>query len=82
MSRSDQKVDQYLPYTNYKDLRLRKPRSDFQVGNVEAWVAGILELPAEAVQLILPGGERAQPDKTLGVLREDWNRHQCREPRQ
>ena len=64
--------DELPPYTNYGDLRLRKPRSDFQIRNVEAWIAGILELPKGAVQLVLPSGERAQPADTLGTLRQDW----------
>jgi hypothetical protein len=69
-----QEQDQPLPITNYKDLRLRKPRSDFKVGGAEAWIATILDLPSEAVQLNLPSGKRrARSDKTLGALRKDWN---------
>ena len=71
------KEDQPLPITNYKDLRLRKPRADFKVGGVEAWLAAILDLPPEAVQLNLPGRKRrARSDKTLGALRKDWNGYQ------
>ena len=73
MSGSKPEGDEPPSYTNYKDLRLRRPRSDFQVPNVEAWIAAILGLPGKAVQLILPNGERAQADKTLGALRKDWN---------
>jgi hypothetical protein len=64
--------DESPHYTNYKDLRLRRPRSDFQVPNVEAWIAAILDLDRRAVQLILPDGEHAQ-HKTLGALRKDWS---------
>jgi hypothetical protein len=74
MSAKEQEEGEPPPYTNYKNLRLRRPRSDFQVGRVEAWVASILDLPAEAVRLTLPGGKRrARSDKTLGALRKDWN---------
>ena len=77
MPRGRQEQEQPLPITNYKDLRLRKPRSDFKVGGVETWIADILGLPPEAVQLNLPGGKRrARSDKTLGALRKDWNGHQ------
>jgi len=72
-----QEEDKPLPITNYKDLRLRRPRSDFKVDGVEAWIADILDLPSDAVQLNLPGGRRrARSDKTLGALRKDWNEHQ------
>lgn len=64
-----------LPFTNYKDLRLRKPRSDWRVGGAEAWIANVLGLPVEAVRLVLPGKKRrARSDKTLGALRKDWSR--------
>lgn len=67
--------DAIPPITNYKDLRLRKPRSDWRVGGAEAWVADVLGVPADAVRLMLPGGKRrARSDKTLGALRQDWNR--------
>ena len=63
-----------LPITNYKDLRLRKPRSDWRVGRAEAWIADVLGVPVEAVRLVLPGGKRqARSDKTLGALRKDWS---------
>jgi hypothetical protein len=69
------KTAQAIPITNYKDLRLRKPRSDWRVGRAEAWIADVLDLPTEAVRLMLPGGRRrARSDKTLGALRSDWNR--------
>ncbi len=62
-----------VPITHYKDLRLRKPRSDFMVGRAESWVAEVLDLPPEAVRLVLPrGGRRARFEKTLGALRRDW----------
>lgn len=65
--------EETIPITNYKDLRLRKPRSDWRVGRAEAWVAKVLGVPAEAVRLVLPGGKRqARSDKTLGALRKDW----------
>lgn len=80
MSGSRQEGEESPPYTNYKDLRLRRPRSDFQIPNVEAWIAAILRLPVKAVQLVLPDGERAQPEKTLGALREDWSPLEQRTP--
>ena len=62
-----------LPITNYRDLRLRKPRADWRVGKAEKWIADVLGLPEEAVQLMLPaGGRRARADKTIGALRRDW----------
>ena len=65
--------DAVLPITNYKDLRLRRPRSDWRIGRAEAWLADILDIPPEAVRLLLPGGKRrARGDKTLGALRRDW----------
>jgi hypothetical protein len=73
MPRTKQEGDEPPPYTNYKDLRLRRPRSDFEVSSVEAWIAAILCLPRKAVQLMLPDGEHAPPERTLGALREDWN---------
>jgi hypothetical protein len=64
-----------LPFTNYKDLRLRKPLSDWRIGRAEAWIADVLGLPVEAVRLVLPGGKRqARSDKTLGALRRDWSK--------
>jgi hypothetical protein len=64
-----------LPITHYKDLRLRKPRSDWRIGRAEFWVADVLDLPPEAVRLVLPQrGRRARLDKTLGALRRDWGR--------
>lgn len=61
------------PITNYKDLRLRRPRSDWRVGRAEKWIAGVLGIPSEAVQLMLPKGDRrARADKTIGALRRDW----------
>jgi hypothetical protein len=61
------------PITNYKDLRLRRPRSDWRIGRVEAWLADVLDVPRAAVQLMLPGGKRrARNDKTLGALRRNW----------
>ena len=62
-----------IPITNYKDLRLRQPRSDWRVGRAERWVAAVLRLAPEAVRLMLPGGKRqARADKTIGALRRDW----------
>lgn len=61
-----------VPITNYSELRLRSPRSDWRVGNVEKWVARLLGLPAGAIRLVLPDGRDARSDKTLGALREDW----------
>ncbi len=59
--------------TNYKDLRLRKARSDWRIGEAERWLAKILGIPPESVCLMLPGGKRrARGDKTLGALRRDW----------
>ena len=67
--------DDVPPITNYKDLRLRKPRADWRVGPAERWLAAVLDLPPEAVRLLLPGGKRrARRDKTLGALRADWHR--------
>lgn len=74
MSGSKQEGNEPPRYTSYGDLRLQRPRSDFQVPNVEAWLAAILDIPVNAVQLLLPNGERAEPDKTLGNLRSDWKR--------
>lgn len=69
-----QERDEPTPYTSYKDLHLRRPRSDFQVRNVEVWLADILDLPKEAVRLVLRSGNHAEQGLTLGALREDWNR--------
>lgn len=61
------------PITNYKDLRLRRPRSDWLVGRAEKWIAELLAVPHESVRLMLPGGgRRARSDKKLGALRRDW----------
>jgi hypothetical protein len=66
-------VETEVPITDYKDLRLRKVRSDFRVGRAEVWLAAILDLPAGAVKLMLPGGtRRARSNKTIGSLRSDW----------
>lgn len=61
------------PITFYKDLRLRKPRADWRIGSAERWIADVLDIPPEAVRLMLPGGKRrARSNKTLASLRRDW----------
>jgi hypothetical protein len=60
------------PITNYKDLRLRSPRSDWRLGRAERWIADLLGIPTDAVRLLLPDGRDARSDKTLGSLRKDW----------
>jgi hypothetical protein len=63
-----------IPITTYSALRLRSPRADCHVSTAEAWIAGILGVPAEAVQLVRPDGGNARGDKTLGALRREWAR--------
>lgn len=59
--------------TNYKDLRLRKPRRDWRIGRAERWIAEVLAISPEVVRLMLPrGNRRARSSKTLGALRRDW----------
>jgi hypothetical protein len=61
------------PITFYKDLRLRKARADWRIGHAERWIADVLDIPPEAVRLMLPRGKRrARSNKTLGALRRAW----------
>lgn len=57
---------------------LRRPNSNWRVGNAARYLATLLDLPAAAVVFVRPDRTNARRDKTLGKLREEWVRHAAR----
>lgn len=57
-------------YVNYKDVKLKKFSGTAKIGNCEKWIATILGIPIEAVNLVLPSGRRAKSTSNLSRLRK------------
>lgn len=62
--------------SNWSDIGdLRRPHAGWRLGGAARWFERRLGLPAGTILFRRPNGTRARSDKTLGALREEWNRH-------
>lgn len=59
-------------YFHYRDGKMKKFNGKAHVEKCERIVAEILGIPAEAVQLVLPSGRRANRKISLTRLRKNW----------
>jgi hypothetical protein len=69
---------QLMPTFYYHDFE-KVVRSDMYVATIRRNMAGLFDLPVEAVQIVLPSGDYARYDLPLGDLRDYWKAHIWRE---